>query len=55
MVIIVNKLAQLPLQAAQLADVIVTREGVVLKNRYDANSDPRRVKRALRLLGVKEH
>jgi hypothetical protein len=53
MVIVVNKLAQLPMQAVQLAEVVITSDGKVLKSRYANTIDPRKVKRALRLLGVK--
>ena len=50
---IVNKLEQLPYQAQISSDVIISREGKVLKHRNVRPIDPRKVKRALRLLGVK--
>jgi hypothetical protein len=53
MLLVVNKLEQLPTQAVQLADIIVSREGKVLIHRGQMSHDPRRVKRALRLLGIK--
>lgn len=55
MVIIVNELGRLPLAAVHQADVVIARDGTVLKHRYvEPHLNPRRVKRALRLLGIKE-
>jgi len=53
--IVVSKLEQLPHQTVTQSDIIISREGKVLKHRNSRpiDLDPRKVKRALRLLGVK--
>jgi hypothetical protein len=54
MVIVTNHPSFLSSDAINMADVIVTRQGVVVKNRNEAHTCPLRVKRALQLLGIKE-
>lgn len=54
MVIVTNHPEFLNASAIATADIILTRQGVVLKNRNEASTCPLRVKRALYLLGIKD-